>query len=494
MERKVEKTIDYDVVVVGAGNAALCAALSARDHGASVVVLEKAPPSAQGGNCPFTGGGFRTVHEGIKDVRSLVPGLTEAETASLRMDPYTADDFRSHLLAVTRGEVVPELMETLIAESRPTVEWMHSEGVVWELPERIRTGVRAPSVVPNSVGLSARGSGPGLVKMLTTAARRNGIDILYETEMQRLTQDSDGGISGLVARDSDGDHEIGAGAVVLACGGFEANGEMRAKYLGQGWEKAKVRGSSHNTGDGHRAALAVGAGSAGQWAGCHATPINVDAPDTGDLKLTRSMVRRSYPLGMTINLAGRRFVDEGEGFAEQTFVKVGRLVLEQEQGTAFQIFDSKAMPLVDPVYGSSTPAQADSVRDLALKIGVEADRMVATLDAFNAQAHDGDYTLGRLDGRATSNLEPPKSNWAIKIDAPPFTAFAVTGGITYTYGGLKISRRAEVLDVGGKPIPGLFAAGEIVGGIFYHNSLRGAGLMHGAVFGRLAGTGAARGR
>ena len=487
------KAIAYDVVVVGAGNAALCAALSARVHGASVLVLEKAPASAQGGNCPFTGGGFRTVHGGIEDVKSLVPSLTGEETAGLSMAPYTAGDFSNHLMDVTRGETDPELMETLIAESRPTVEWMHTQGVEWELPERVRTGVQAPSNIPNSVGLTAVGSGPGLVRMLTKAARRSGVDVLYETEMEKVTRDPGGRVSGVVAGDSDGTHEIGARAVVLACGGFEANGEMRAQYLGEGWERAKVRGSSHNTGDGHRAALALGAGPGGQWSGCHATPIDADAPDSGDMQLTRSMVRRSYPLGITVNLAGRRFMDEGEGFPEQTFVKVGRLILEQERGTAFQIFDSKAMPLLDPAYGTSAPAHAGTVRELAARIGIDPTVIAGTVEAFNAEAHVGDYAPDRLDGRSTESLDTPKSNWAIKIDAPPFTAFAVTGGITYTYGGLKISRRAEVLDVGGKPIPGLFAAGEIVGGIFHHNSLRGAGLMHGAVFGRLAGANAASG-
>ena len=490
----LSKAIEYDVVVVGAGNAALCAALSARDHDASVLVLEKAAPSDQGGNCPFTGGGFRTVHAGMEDIQTLVSGLTADEASWLTMAPYTADDFRGHLLEVTRGEVDPELMETLIEQSRPTVEWMRDKGIEWQVPERIRSGTAgAPSKVPNSVGVNASGSGPGLVKMLTAAAARNGIDILYQTEMLSLAQDASGRVSGLTVKDSDGVHEIGAGAVVLACGGFEANAEMRAEHLGKWWERARARGSRHNTGDGHRAALAVGAAPGGQWSGCHATPIDVGAPETGDLKLTRSMVRRSYPLGISVNLAGRRFVDEGEGFPEQTFVRVGRAVLDQEQGTAFQIFDSKGLAVVDPVYGSSTPTEAGSVRELASKIGIDPDALETTVDAFNEEALDGRYSTDRLDGRTTTTLDPPKSNWAIKMESPPFTAFEVTGGITYTYGGLKINRQGQVLNAEDTPIAGLSAAGEIVGGIFYHHSLRGAGLMHGAVFGRLAGAGAARG-
>ena len=486
-----QSDLAYDVVVVGAGNAALCAALSAREQGARVVVLEKAPPSAQGGNCPYTGAGFRFVHGGIEDLRGLLPELTDGETASVSMAPYTAEDFRNHLMAVTHGDTDAELMDVLISQSRPTVEWMHSKGVVWELPSSSNLIAGAPSVIPSSVGLTAWQSGPGLVQMLTTASRRSGIDILYETKMVRLLQDSLGAVCGVVAQDVDGLQDISCRGVVLACGGFEANPEMRVKYLGGGWEKAKVRGSEYNTGDGHRVALEVGAKPAGQWTGCHATPIDADAPATGDLQLTDRMPRRSYPLGIMVNLGGRRFLDEGEGFAEQTFVKAGRLILEQERAIAFQIFDSKAVPLLEGRYGVANEVKANSIKELAYKLQVNPTVLTTTVTAFNDEAHDGEYSPRQLDGRSTQTLDPPKSNWAIKIDSPPFVAYKVTGGITYTYGGPKINTRSQVLDMEDKPIQGLFAAGEIVGGIFYHNSLRAGGLMHGAVFGRLAGANAA---
>ena len=489
----VETTFEYDVVVVGAGNAALCAALSAREDGASVVVLEKAPASAQGGNCPYTGGGFRFTHNGLEDIRRLIPELSDQDLSHTSMAPYTAQDFRDHLTAVTHGETSPELMDVLIAESRPTVEWMHSKGVEWELPFRGGSIARAPSVIPNSVGLAARDSGPGLVRMLTLAARRNGVDVLYETKMLRLIQGSRGEVCGVMAQDSDGIHEIRSRGVVLACGGFEANAEMRVKYLGAGWEKAKVRGARYNTGDGHRTAMDVGAAPAGQWTGCHATPIDVNAPPTGDVAITDSLPRRSYPLGIMVNLSGRRFIDEGAGFAEQTFVKAGYAVLSQERSLAYQIFDGKAKPVLEDRYGSANPAVADNVRELAERLGVNSTVLASTVDAFNAEAHDGEYEPRKLDGRSTRTLDPPKSNWALKIDTPPFEAYTVTGGITYTYGGLRIDARAQVLDMEDRPISGLFAAGEIVGGIFYHNSLRSGGLMHGAVFGRLAGANAAGG-
>ena len=490
-EAALIKGLSWDVVVVGAGNAALCAALSAREQGARVLVMEKATRSGQSGNCPFTGGGFRFAHNGARDLQRLVSdppqgGLTKQDVA-----PYSAQDFRRQLREVTRGETYPDLMETLISKSLPTIEWMGSVGVEWVLPDR-PSSERAASTIPSSVGLSARDGGPGLLRMLTASARHHGIEILYETEMVRLLRHPGGPVTGVVVRDADGEHEVDSRSVVLACGGFEASAEMRAEHLGSGWERARVRGSAYNTGDGHRAALDVGAGSAGEWSGCHATPVDVDAPATGVLELTSSMTRRSYPLGITVNRQGRRFADEGVGFAEQTFVEMGRAILEQEGGVAYQLFDSGAARLLDPVYGSAEPVRAPSISELAHRLDIDSLALEAAVDSYNHQAHEGDYGPRLLDGFSTSDLEPRKSNWAIKIDSPPYVAFAVTGGITYTYGGVRISPRAEVLDKVGAPIPGLFAAGEIVGGIFFHNSLRGAGLMHGSVFGRLAGAGAAR--
>ncbi|HJO82356.1 MAG: FAD-dependent tricarballylate dehydrogenase TcuA [SAR202 cluster bacterium] len=478
--------ISFDVVVVGAGNAALCAALSAREQGASVVVLEKAPPDEQGGNCPFTGGGFRFVHDGIEDIRHFVPDLTDDEVARTQMAPYTADDFRQHLTTVTHGDVDPELMAALIAESRPTVEWMHSKGVRWELSGRTSAAAGVPSVIPNAVGLNARESGPGLVQMLTKAARQAGITILYGTEMVRLIS-GEPGVAGVEARDKSESYEIECGAVILACGGFEANASMRAEHIGPGWESAKVRGSRHNTGDGHRAAMDLGAQPFGQWTGCHATPIDIEAPSVGDLRVTDRMPRRSYTLGITVNSAGLRFVDEGEGFAEQTFVKMGQAILEQPGGMAHQIFDSRALPNIEARYGNSKRVEAATTRELAAELGVDQDALEQTVASFNAGAHESEYAQRTLDGLATNALEPPKSNWAIKLDSPPFTAFTVTGGITYTYGGLKIDTHGRVLGADDRPIAGLYAAGEIVGGIFYHNSLRAAGLMHGSVFGKSAG-------
>ena len=487
-------SLRYDVIIIGAGNAALCAALAARDEGASAIVLEKAPAHEQGGNCPYTGGGFRFVHDGMNDLRALLPDMTDAEAARVSVEPYTARDFRNHFDAVTRGDSDRNLTETVIAQSRPTVDWMFRKGVRWELPSAARGKAGAPSVIPAGVGLSALESGPGLIRMLSAACRRAGVVILYETAMTRLLSDESGAVVGVEARDEVGVRRaLAARAVVLACGGFEANPEMRAERIGPGWERAKARGSAHNTGDGIREALGLGAAPYGQWTGCHATPIDADAPDTGDLRITDAMPRRSYPLGVTVNRDGRRFADEGAGFAEQTFVEMGGAILRQPDGAAHQIFDARAIPLLESRYGTARRrAEAGSMRELARQIGVPPDALEETIAEFNAAAHRAEYEPRTLDGRSTGRaLAVPKSNWAIALDAPPFVAYPVTGGIAYTYGGLKIDAGARVLDRSDAPIAGLHAAGIIVGGIFVHGSLRAAGLMHGAVFGKIAGANAA---
>ena len=487
----MQNTLKYDVVIVGAGNAALCAALAAKDQGAKVLIIEKAPQSHQGGNCPYTGGGFRFVHDGLNDLLTLMT-VNNNKYSNLNMSPYTNNEFKNHMLEVTKGNTDKNLMETIVAESRPTINWMTSKGVKWELPSsRISSSINAPSTIPNSVGLSAYESGPGLIKMLTKSVNQNAITILYETEMTDLVQNKQKEIHAIVCKDSNGIHKINTKAVVLACGGFEANPEMREKHLGKGWENAKVRGSKFNTGDGHRLAIQLGAQPTGQWSGCHATPIDINAPATGDQGITERMPRRSYPLGITVNIHSERFIDEGEGFAEQTFVKMGSQILSQDKSIAFQIFDSKSFNLLEPRYNNSKPTISQNLNELAIKLKIPASKFIKTMTEFNKSASNRNYSPKKLDGISTNDLKIPKSNWGIKIDTPPFYAYCVTGGITYTYGGPKIDTKARVLDQNNEPIIGLYAAGEIVGGILFHNSLRGAGLMHGSVFGKIAGTNAA---
>jgi tricarballylate dehydrogenase len=241
------------------------------------------------------------------------------------------------------------------------------------------------------------------------------------------------------------------------------------------------------------AAMAAGAQPAGPWGGCHAVPLDAGAPTVGDQRLTGKMRRYSYPYALLLNAFAQRFVDEGEDEVWLTYAKTGAAVRAQPRAWAFQLFDAKTVHLLEPRYSTGTPVVADTLAELAGLLGVDATALERTVETFNAACGDGEFDPFRKDGlRAEPDGQPAKSNWAQRIDAPPYTAYPVTCGITFTYGGLRIDGGARVHDVAGRPMPGLYATGEITGGFFFHNYPAGAGLMRGAVFGRLAGEGAAR--
>jgi tricarballylate dehydrogenase len=283
--------------------------------------------------------------------------------------------------------------------------------------------------------------------------------------------------------------------VVLACGGFEANPEMRARYLGVGWELAKVRGSRFNQGDGLRMALDAGAAPYGNWSGCHATGWDLNAPEFGDVNIGDQFQKHSYIFGLLINAHGKRFVDEGADFHSFTYAKYGGEVLKQPGQFAWQVFDAKVAKLLRSEYRirMMTKVSANSLEELAAKLeGVDPKAFLETVRAFNAAVRtDVPFEHTIKDGRGTIGVEPPKSNWAQALDTPPFDAYATTCGITFTFGGLRIDPASgQVLDVMLAPIPGLYCAGEMVGGLFYFNYPSGTGLVSGALFGRVAGTGA----
>jgi tricarballylate dehydrogenase len=282
--------------------------------------------------------------------------------------------------------------------------------------------------------------------------------------------------------------------VVLACGGFEANSEMRARYLGPGWELAKVRGTRSNTGDGIRMALDIGAQPFGHWSGCHSVAWDLNAPPFGDRNVADLFQKHSYPFGIIVNVHGERFVDEGADFRNYTYAKYGCEILRQPGRAAFQIFDDKVRHLLRDEYfiPQASVVKANTVESLAEGLGVDRQRLTTTVRQFNRATQPGAFDPTALDGKRTEGIHPPKSNWAMPLDKPPFLGYAVTCGITFTFGGLKIDRRGRVLDGRDAPITGLYAAGELVGGLFYHNYPGGAGLMAGAVFGKIAGNSAAR--
>jgi len=485
---------DYDVIVIGAGNAALAAAVSAREAGAPrVVALEKAPPELRGGNTHYSGGLLRFAFDRAEDLRPLVPDAESHIPGFMTgVQPYPKTLFWDDLRRVTEGHTDPELAEILIDRSYDTICWMAKQGIVME-PAVSLSGIKVGNTIKWSPGavIRARHEGVGLSRMWFEIAESRGVEIRYATSAVRLVQDARGRVSGVVVRDAQGVSELSAKAVVLGCGGFESNPEWRARYLGRPWDHAKVRGTRYNTGDGLRMAFELSALPHGQWTGCHSTPIDANAPPFGDRKLTDKTNRLSYPFGVLVNRNGRRFFDEGEDFQLYTYAKLGGIILNQPSGIAYQIFDAKVANLLEGRYKTGKPFTSDSLKDLVAQLPLDRAACAHTLEAYNAALEGGTFDPTVRDGLQTKGLDLPKSNWAQRLDTPPFAAYPVTGGITFTFGGVRVDERAQVLATDWKPIPGLYACGEMVGGLFHSNYPGGTGLMSGAVFGRIAGASAA---
>ena len=485
----------WDVVVVGGGNAAMCAALSAREGGARTLVIEKAPEAWRGGNGFFTAGGFRFAFKSFDELRAIVGDMSDEEAAAMEVDPYTEDAYYDDLMRVTEELADPDMALTLVRESQATVRWMRDRGVRW-IPMFGRQAYKVGGKFRfwGGLVLEAVGGGPGLIDMEYASAAKAGIEVRFETKVLRLVTDERGRVTGVVVRTPAGTETIEARAVVLASGGFEANPEMRTRYLGANWDLARVRGTPFNTGDGIRMALDIGAQPWGHWSGCHSVQWDYNAPWHGDRKVGDNFQKHSYPLGIIVNIRGQRFVDEGADFRNYTYVKYGRAVIEQPRRAAFQIFDQKVIDMLREEYRirEVTKAEDMTLEGLAKKLEIDVAGFVDTVTRFNAAVLPGTFNPAVKDGKGTRGIAPPKSNWAQPLDTPPYVGFAVTTGITFTFGGLRITGDGQVVDLEQRPIPGLFAAGELVGGLFYQNYPGGAGLMAGSVFGRIAGRSAAR--
>ncbi len=336
--------------------------------------------------------------------------------------------------------------------------------------------------------------GPGLMASHVRAAVAGGVAVRYGCTVIDLQRDERGVVTGVICLGPDGPETIAAGAVVVACGGFEADPRLRAAYLGPSWDLAKVRGTPYNTGEGLHMCLEAGAQPYGHWSGCHAIAWDAGAPPSGDRELTNRLSRQSYPLGIVVNAEARRFLDEGADFRNYTYAKYGAEILRQPGAVAYQLFDAKtALLLRQDEYAApgATHVEAPTIGELASRLGLDPNTLEQTVNEFNAAVQRGEFNPAIKDGKGTIGIHPPKSNWAQPLDSPPYHAFPVTCGITFTFGGVRIDPGARVLDRSSRPIGGLYAAGELVGGLFYHNYPGGTGLTAGAVFGRRAGRNAA---
>jgi tricarballylate dehydrogenase len=491
-----------DVLVVGGGNAGFCAAHAGRESGASVLLLEKGDEAHAGGNSFYTAGAFRMVHQGASGdgarvLRELVADQTTLDRlAETDLEPYPADKFTEDMRRLTEGRCDEAMTRLLVKHSEELPGWLAGHGVRWRLMyERQAYRSAGRWVFFGGLALGTVDGGKGLIAQHTASALAAGTEIRYSATVTELVRAPDGRVTGVRYRDADGrEHQVRAGAVVLAAGGFEANPERRAEYLGPNWAGALVRGNPLNTGEVLELALAAGAARHGDWSSCHSVAWDAGAPpDGGNRELTNQLTRQSYPVGIVVNRLGRRFLDEGADYRNYTYAKYGREILAQPGGVAFQLFDATTRPLLRTEEYDSRPitcAQADDLRTLARELGIDPDGLVAEVAAFNSSIVDVPFDPAVKDGRR-ANVEPPKSNWAQPLATPPYYGYAVSCGITFTFGGLHVDERARVLDAHGRPLPGLYAAGELVGGLFHGNYPGGSGLTAGSVYGRLAGWDAA---
>lgn len=487
----------HDVIIIGGGNAAFSAAHAAYDEGARrILLLEKAPREWIGGNSYFTAGAMRTTFGSLDDLRPLLDDFSDEDAERIAIAPYQDADFRADMVRVTEGRCDPELTDILVGDAAGTLRWMRDKGFAFRfMPERQAFEIDGKLHYWGGLYVGTVGGGEGLMERHLEIAAGEGIEVRCDSPVVDLLKAAGGAITGVVVDGAAGREEIQGGAVVLASGGFEADPRHRAQFLGPGWDVAKVRGTPYNTGEGIEMALSAGAQPYGHWSGCHSIAWDAGAPPSGDLELTNRFSRQSYPIGIVVNRDGKRFVDEGADLRNYTYAKYGAEILKQPGAIAYQLFDATTEPMLRHIDYSApgmSRFEANSIGELAEQMGVDRETLEETVRAYNAAIQPGEFNPAIRDGKRTAGITPPKSNWALPLDRPPFLAFPVTCGITFTYGGVRVDEKARVLDGRNRPIPGLHAAGELVGGLFYYNYPGGSGLTSGSVFGRRAGRAAAQ--
>jgi len=456
-------TRPYDVLVIGGGNAALCAAISARRAGASVVVLEAAPKFYRGGNTRHT-----------RNMRCAHDAATEILTG-----PYTEDEFWDDLLRVTGGNTDEQLARFMIRESKEILTWIVDQGVRWQpsLGGTLSLGRT------NSFFL---GGGRSMLNALYLTAERLGVAVAYDAEVVGLDIEDGTFRSATVAR---GPERIAvrASALVAAAGGFEANIEWLKEYWGEAADNFLIRGTPYNRGTVLRMLLDSGVEPVGDPTQCHAVAIDARAPKFDGGIITRL---DCVVFGIVVNRNAERFYDEGEDIWPKRYAIWGRLVAAQPDQIGYIVFDAKSLTLFMP--SLYPPVRAATVRELAGKLELDPDALERTVNGFNAAVRPGTFDDTTLDDCRTEGLTPPKTHWARQIDTAPFYAYPVRPGITFTYLGTRVNREARMLMRGGGTAKNMFAAGEIMAGnVLGRGYAAGIGMTIGSVFGRAAGRGAA---
>ena len=480
----VEKVGSYDAVIVGMGIAGLAAAASAIQGGARVAILERAPQEDRGGNTRWTEAFMR-----MKNETEVADDFEEhfMQNSGFHLDPQlvntTAQPYEAWPTIVKAlGFSDPELIGTLAAEAGATLTWLKTFGIRF-------SDMASYLITQSTTRICPVGGGLALVEALAAYAEANGADIFYRMTARELVRDESGVITGLRATDATGRTVEFGGSVVLACGGFQGNAEMQARYYGERsrYIRPIARGGYYNKGEGIQMALASGAASGGDFSEYHAEPVD---PRSGESE----PIVFNFPYGILVDRTGQRFIDEASGPVDAIYENVSRTINKLPGGMAFVITDAKLDDVPNwqrTVRSDQPPFTASSLADLAPLLGIERSRLEATVASFNAATRPGIYRPLEIDGLATEGLYPPKSNWARPIDVAPFRAWPIISANCFTFGGLKCNASAQVVNTDGDPIGGLYAAGETMG--LYHGRYTGAtSVLRGAVFGRIAGAHVAR--
>lgn len=471
----------FDVVVAGCGVAGLSAAVTAAERGLKVAVLERSSYEERGGQSRWTEAYLR-----MKSLDEVSDDFEEH--LSENAGPYNDPDFINEMASGPReswsqtarslGIPDPELIGTFADTVPPTIKWLQGIGVKFDfLPTQFLTKTQ-PRLLPV-------GGGAALVEALAQQAEKLGVTFFYHTTARKLLLDDNGAVLGLLAHHKDDGGQRFLGKVVLACGGFEGNPEMLAKYLGPRsvYLRPVCKGAYFNKGEGIEMALQAGAGPAGEFGSYHAEPVD---PRSGAVEPSVFI----FPYGILVNRNGERFTDEAPGTVDAYYERVTRRIYEQPEGIAYVILDQRVKDIPNYRLGLRTdqPAiEADTIEALAEKLGMPAATLAKSVQTYNAACGNGEgYDPFKLDDVSTRDLQPPKSNWALPVDRGPFMAYPIISANVFTFGGLKVNSHAQVLDTDGNVMPNLYAAGETVG-IYYTNYTGATSVLKGLVFGRLAG-------